>query len=227
MFRFASSACAPHRNSDWPKAAGILKRAMLPDSAPAISGPDNTAMPERPGLVELFVAFAKMSLAGFGGVLVWARRAIVDQHRWMTPDEFNEAFALCHFLPGPNIVNLSVVFGARFRGIPGSIAAFLGLIGPPVIIVTVLAAIYARYGEIPALQRTLAGVSCAAIGLFLAVIARMMMPLLKRRDPVALTLLAAVFIAIGILRFPLVPVLLTAIPLSVALTFATRRKAAA
>lgn len=58
----------------------------------------------------------------------------------MTPEEFNEAFALCHFLPGPNIVNLSVVFGARFRGIPGSIAAFLGLVGPPVVIVTVLAA---------------------------------------------------------------------------------------
>lgn len=200
---------------------------MRPDSAPAISETSDTATAERPGLLELFFAFAQMSLAGFGGVLVWARRAIVDHHRWMTPDQFNEAFALCHFLPGPNIVNLSVVFGARFRGIPGSVAAFLGLVGPPVVIVTMLAAIYARYGEIPALQRTLAGVSCAAIGLFLAVIARMMMPLLKRRDPVALSLLAVVFIAIGILRFPLVPVLLAVIPLSIALTFATRRKAAA
>lgn len=200
---------------------------MPPDSAPATAEPSDALTPHRPGLFELFVAFAKMSLAGFGGVLVWARRAIVDQHRWMTADEFNEAFALCHFLPGPNIVNLSVVFGARFRGIPGSIAAFLGLVGPPVVIVTVLAAVYARYGEIQALQRTLAGVSCAAIGLFLAVIARMMMPLLKRRDPVALALLGAVFIAIGVLRFPLVPVLLTAIPLSVVLTFVRRRKAAA
>jgi chromate transporter len=200
---------------------------MSSEIVPAMPRPDDPALRLRPGLFELFVAFAKMSLAGFGGVLVWARRAIVDQHRWMTPDEFNEAFALCHFLPGPNIVNLSVVFGARFRGIPGSIAAFLGLVGPPLVIVTVLAAIYARYGEIPALQRTLAGVSCAAIGLFLAVIARMMLTLLKRRDPVALALLAAVFVAIGILRFPLVPVLLTAIPLSVALTFATRKKAAA
>ena len=71
--------------------------------------------PIQPGLLELFVAFAKMSLAGFGGVLVWARRGIVDQHRWMTAEEFNETFALCHFLPGPNIVNLSVVFGSRFR----------------------------------------------------------------------------------------------------------------
>lgn len=207
--------------------AAILNLAMPSDTAPAISQTPDASTPERPGLFELFVAFAKMSLAGFGGVLVWARRAIVDQHRWMTPDEFNEAFALCHFLPGPNIVNLSVVFGARFRGIPGSIAAFLGLVGPPVVIVTVLAAIYARYGEIPALQRTLAGVSCAAVGLFLAVILRMMMPLLKKRDLATLTLLAVVFVAIGLLRLPLVPVLLTAIPVSFAVVFVMRRRATA
>jgi chromate transporter len=182
---------------------------------------------EPPHLFALFLAFAKMSLAGFGGVLVWARRAIVEQHRWMTPDEFNEAFALCHFLPGPNIVNLSVVFGARFRGIPGSIAAFFGLVGPPVILVTALAAIYAHYGQLPSLQRTLAGVSCAAVGLFLAVIARMMMPLLKRRDPVALTFLVGVFVAIGLLRLPLVWVLLAGIPLSIAIAFYRARKVVA
>ena len=72
-----------------------------------------------------------MSLAGFGGVLVFARRAIVEQHRWMTAEEFNETFALCHFLPGPNIVNLTMVFGSRFRGIAGGLAAFTGLLGPP------------------------------------------------------------------------------------------------
>lgn len=144
---------------------------MPTDSVATDSAPDTAVSPapavSPPGLVELFVVFAKMSLAGFGGVLVWARRALVDQHRWMTAEEFKEAFALCHFLPGPNIVNLSVVFGARFRGVPGSIAALIGLLGPPVVIVTVLAAIYARYGQIDALQRILAGVSCAAVGFFL------------------------------------------------------------
>jgi chromate transporter len=166
-----------------------------------------------------------MSLAGFGGVLVWARRAIVDQHRWMTAEEFNEAFALCHFLPGPNIVNLSVVFGARFRGVPGAVAALFGLLGPPVVIVTVLAAIYARYGQIDALQRILTGVSCAAVGLFLAVIARMTLPLLKRRDPVVLTVLAAVFVATGIVRIPLPIVLLAAVPASIVLTWWMHRRA--
>src|SRR6476646_10616679 len=161
----------------------------MPDSPPAgASEPDLPAPspPTPPGLIELFVAFAKMSLAGFGGVLVWARRGIVEQHRWMTADEFNETFALCHFLPGPNIVNLSVVFGSRFRGIPGGIAAFAGLVFPPMLIAIMLAAIYAHYSEIDALRRTLAGVACAAVGLLISAVFRMMRPLIKRRDSIGL-----------------------------------------
>jgi chromate transporter len=201
---------------------------MPSDSPPAaVPAPDVPAStpPIQPGLIELFVAFAKMSLAGFGGVLYWARRGIVDQHRWMTAEEFNETYALCHFLPGPNIVNLSVVFGSRFRGIAGGIAAFAGLIGPPMMIATILAALYARYGEIDALRRILAGVSCAAIGLLMATVARMIMPLLRKRDLVGLVVLAAVFVAIGVARLPLQAVLLVAIPLSIAITFAMQRRA--
>jgi chromate transporter len=200
---------------------------MPPDSpAAAVSAPD---IPKStpPGLIALFTAFAKMSLSGFGGVLYWARRAIVEQHRWMTADEFNETYALCHFLPGPNIVNLTLVFGSRFRGIAGGIAAFAGLMGPPMIVATILAALYARFGEIDALRRILAGVSCAAIGLLIANILRMMLPLLKRRDLVGFVLMAAVFIAVGLLRLPLPAVLLVAIPLSIAITFALRRRARA
>src|SRR4051795_8218684 len=177
---------------------------MPPDSPPAaIPAPDIQAPAQPPGLFQLFLAFAKISLSGFGGVLVFARRAIVEKYRWMTADEFNETYALFHFLPGPNICNLSVVFGARIRGIPGSLAAFAGLVGPPVVIVSVLGMIYARYGEVPALQRALAGVSCAAVGLVIGVAARMMGPLVKRRDPVAVGFLIAVFVEIGLLRLPL------------------------
>src|SRR5712672_1160424 len=199
---------------------------MPPDSPPAASPAPDLPTSTPPGLIALFVAFAKISLAGFGGVLVWARRAIVDQHRWMTADEFNETYALCHFLPGPNVVNLSVVFGSRFRGIPGSIAAFAGLLGPPVVVVTILAALYARYGEIDALRRILAGVSCAAVGLLLSAVFRMMMPLIKRRDLIGLVILAAVFIAVGLLRLPLPAVLLVASPVSIAISFVVRRRVA-
>jgi chromate transporter len=203
---------------------------MPPDLSPvAVPAPDTPSSTSStpPGLVELFVAFAKMSLAGFGGVLVWARRSIVDQHRWMTADEFNETFALCHFLPGPNVVNLSVVFGSRFRGMAGGMAAFAGLVGPPVVIVTILAALYARYGEIDTLRRILAGVSCAAVGLLISALFRMAMPLVRKRDLVGLVVLAVVFIAVGLLRLPLPAVLLVAIPLSIAISFVMRRRATA
>jgi chromate transporter len=201
---------------------------MPPDSrSDAVPAPDIPAShpPIQPGLAELFLAFAKMSLAGFGGVLVWARRGIVEQHRWMTAEEFNETFALCHFLPGPNIVNLSMVFGSRFRGLAGGIAAFAGLLLPPMALMTILGALYARYGEIDVLRRILAGVSCAAVGLAIAVVFRMMMPLIRKRDVVGLVLVAAVFIAIGLLRLPLAMVLLAAIPLSLAINFVLRRRA--
>src|SRR6478735_1407396 len=138
---------------------------MPPDSSsaavPVPGSPPETPTSPPPGLIALFIAFAKMSLAGFGGVMVFARRGIVEQHRWMTADEFNETFALCHFLPGPNIVNLSFVFGSRFGGLAGGLAAFAGLLGPPMLITTILASLYSRYGEIDALRRILAGVSCA------------------------------------------------------------------
>ncbi len=200
---------------------------MPPDSPLAAAPAPELPTPIPPGLIALFVAFAKMSLSGFGGVLAFARRGIVDQHKWMTADEFNEAFALCHFLPGPNIVNLSVVFGSRFRGIAGGIAAFAGLVGPPVVIVTILAALYAHFGEIDVLRRILSGVSCAAVGLLISVVFRMMMPLFKRRDVVGLVILLAVFVATGLLRLPLPAVLLVAVPLSIAITVAMRRRALA
>jgi chromate transporter len=198
---------------------------MVPDSQPAaVPAPDIPASqpPRQPGLAELFVAFAKMSLAGFGGVLYWARRGIVDQHRWMTAEEFNETYALCHFLPGPNVVNLSVVFGSRFRGIAGGISAFAGLLGPPMLIAIVLAALYMRFGQIDVLRRILAGVACAAIGLLLATVFKMTMPLVKKRDVVGLLILAAVFVAIGIARLPLQAVLLVGVPVSLAVTLLMR-----
>ena len=143
----------------------------------------------------------------------------------MTAEEFNETFALCHFLPGPNIVNLSVVFGSRFRGIAGGIAAFAGLLGPPMVIARSWRRSMPAIGEIDALRRILAGVACAAIGLLIATVVRMMLPLLRKRDLVGLVVLAAVFVAIGVARLPLQAVLLVAIPLSLAITFVMRRRA--
>src|ERR1700760_2143802 len=95
-----------HPTSQSPRAPSM---AALPAAAPDVS-----AAPVKPGsLLEIFLAFAWVSLRSFGGVLPWARRMLVIEKRWMTPQEFNEVLALCQFLPGPNIVNLCAVWGRR------------------------------------------------------------------------------------------------------------------
>jgi len=198
----------------------------MSSQSPPAAVPAHATNPVPPGLIALFAAFAKISLSGFGGVLVFARRSIVEEHRWMTAEEFNENYALCHFLPGPNVVNLSVVFGSRFRGVAGGVAAFAGLVGPPMALVTLLAALYAHFGEVDALRRSLAGVTCAAAGLLISAVVRMMAPLVKKREILLLLVMAAVFVAVGWLRLPLAWVLLVAAPISIAISSAARRQAA-
>lgn len=179
----------------------------------------------QPGLSELFFAFAAMSVAGFGGVLPWARRAVVDERKWLTAEEFNEAFSFSQLLPGPNIVNFSVIFGSRLRGPAGAAVALIGLMGPPLAIVIVLAMLYARYGEVGWMARMLAGLAAAAAGLIIATVAKMAKPLfaksLATKSAVAPLVALAVFVAIGIFRWPLPYVLLAIAPISIA--FAWRR----
>jgi chromate transporter len=163
-----------------------------------------------------------VSLSGFGGVLPWARRLIVDERRWMSAEEFNEAFSLSQFLPGPNIVNFSVVFGSRLHGVPGAVVALFGLMGPPVVIVTILGILYARFGEIDALQHILAGIAAAASGLIFATVAKMAEPVFRKIGP-GPVIAVACFVAIGLLRWPLQWVLLVLAPLSIALAWWLRR----
>ena len=120
-----------------------------------------------------------------------------------------------------------MVFGSRLRGIAGGVAAFTGLLLPPTLIMTVLSFIYARFGDVEVLRRILAGISCAAVGLLIAVVFRMMTPLVKRMNAVVLILMLGVFVAIGVLRLPLQAVLLVAITLSIGVTYLMRRKVAA
>ncbi|MFZ5690104.1 MAG: chromate transporter [Pseudomonadota bacterium] len=170
-------------------------------------------------LLELFFGFAKISVSGFGMILPWARRLIVDEKKWLTADEFNETFSLAQFLPGPNVVNMSVVLGARMRGAPGAAVALLGLLGPPALIATGLSALYAVYGDIDVLRRILTGIAAAAIGLMLAVIARMAEPLLRKGLTPAPLVMAATFVAVGVARWPLVQTLAVLAPASVALAW--------
>ena len=114
-----------------------------------------------PGVVGLFRGFLILGLTGFGGVLPLARHMVVEQRRWMTGAEFTELLSLCQFLPGGNIINLSVAIGLRFRGIPGAIAALIGLIAAPTAVVLVLGVIYARYSGERHVVHMFAGLAAA------------------------------------------------------------------
>jgi len=165
----------------------------------------------------LFLVFLSIALSGFGGVLPFARRALVERRGWLTGEDFTETLSLCQSLPGPNVVNLSIVVGSRACGWRGSLAAVAGLIGAPVVIVIGLGMLYGRFGALPQVQRAIIGVAAAAAGLVIATAARMAEPLLRSRALSAAPFMLAAFVAVGVLRLPLPYVLLVLFPLSVAL----------
>jgi chromate transporter len=181
--------------------------------------PSESGAPQPPGLAELFMAFAKMSLSGFGGVLAWARRMMVEERKWMTAEQFNEVYALCSFLPGGNIINFAVIFGGRFRGPLGSAAALAGLLGPPMVLILMIGAVYRYYGEVAWLRRALTGVAAAAAGLMMATVAKMVQPLFRNRAVVGPLIALATFVAISIMHWPLPLVLLVIVPVSIAYTW--------
>jgi chromate transporter len=194
-------------------------------SAPSVPGSAETAaLPQQPQptLAELFIAFATISLSGFGGVLAWSRRMMVEQRRWLTAEEFNETYALCSFLPGGNILNFSVVFGARLAGLRGALVAMAGLMGPPLCLVLIIAGIYAHYGEPALLRRALAGVAAAAAGLMMAAVAKMAQPLFRNRAVTGPLIAVATFAAIGIVRWPLPTVLAIIVPVSIGVAMVRR-----
>ena len=162
---------------------------------------------------ELFLGFLLVGLQGFGGVLPFARRMLVEQRRWLGDREFTEVLSLSQFLPGPNIVNVSIIVGNRFRGPLGSIAATLGLMLMPFVIVLALAALYARFADLTAVRGATAGVSAAATGLIIATGLKMARPL--KNIPWHIVMCALTFIAIALLRLPLLWTLAVLAPISV------------
>jgi len=192
--------------------ASLIPSSVEPPASPFSAAPQQP----QPTLTELFTAFAKISLSGFGGVLAWSRRMMVEERKWLTAEQFNETYALCSFLPGGNILNFSVVFGARFGGVRGALVAVAGLMGPPLLLVLVIASIYARYGDLPPLRRALTGVAAAAAGLMIATVAKMAQPLFRNRAVIGPLIALATFVAIGIVQWPLPLVLAVIVPVSIA-----------
>jgi chromate transporter len=169
---------------------------------------------ESVALGTLFLTFAKIGLCGISSLLVWARRVIVDEQHWMSEAEFVETLSVCQFLPGPEISNISIYVGSKFRGAVGAIVALLGLTLAPLAIGLVLGTLYLRYPHLPVIQKILGGLSAAAAGLLIATGIKMLWP--HRNRPTALFFAALAFAGIIFAKFPLLTVLLGLVPLSIA-----------
>ena len=158
-------------------------------------------------LLELYLGFLSIGARSFGGVLPWAHRVMVEERRWIAPADFAEVLALCQFLPGPNVGNVSVVLGRRWFGPLGSAVAFGGLMALPLVWVFALALLYADYASYPAVRAVVTGVGIAGGGLFIGTALKLATPLVHKPWGMALAVSCFAVIAIGRLSlFAVLPV---------------------
>jgi chromate transporter len=176
-----------------------------------MSPSSQTAEQQRPhSKIDLCLTFAAIALQGFGGVLTIIQREMVEKRRWLTPKEFTEDWAVSQILPGGNVVNLCIILGNRYFGWRGALAALAGILLPPLVIVLILATLYNQFVHLPEVAGAVRGMGAAAAGLIGAVSLKMIPGLKKNemRAGISIALIAITFIAVGLLRWPLVYVVL-------------------
>jgi chromate transporter len=191
--------------------------------------------PPKLSLLEFFLLFSRIGLSSFGGgVSVWIHRSVVEHRGWLGESEFSAALAFARVMPGVNIVNLGVLIGHRLRGFGGAVAAVLGLLVGPSLVVIGLAVLYRQFARSIILDDALQGMASSGAGLLIGMglksgsrIIRTGLTSAGRRaeGAGAIVVLVAVFVFVGLLRFPTVPVVLCLAPCSWALAFFAGRKA--
>lgn len=177
------------------------------------SSPAANTEPERPrprSLTDLFVSFTLLALQGFGGVLAVVQRELVEKKQWMTREEFVEEWSVAQIMPGPNVVNLSLMIGGRYFGLPGALAALAGMLVLPLVVVLALGLVYAQFSGNPQVAGALRGMGAVAAGLIAATGIKLASAL--RQHPLGVPACIALgigsFIGIVVLRWPLAWVLL-------------------
>lgn len=184
---------------------------------PATGGPGSPAA--------LFMAFTRLALQGFGGVLPVAQRELVERLGWLTREDFLALLALGQVLPGPNVVNLALMIGDRFFGWRGAAAALAGILAAPLVLVLALAALAQQFQGLPQVQGALRGMGVVAAGLVAAMTWRLASSLRKNRLglPLCLGLMLLTVAGVAALRWPLAAVVLSLGPLAMALAYWRQR----
>ena len=172
----------------------------------------------RPRLLSIFLAFLKVGLTSFGGgTSAWMHREVVERHRWLTDEQFLASLTVAQVLPGANPVNMAVYLGLQLRGALGASLAAAGMVAPAFGMILALGLLYSYVSASPATHMVLSGLAAVGVGATLVLGAKGARPF--RRRPIPVLIAAATFIAVGVLRWPLVPVVLVAVPVSILLSF--------
>lgn len=173
---------------------------------------DAHAAEERPrptSLRDLFISFTLLALQGFGGVLAVVQQELVERKRWMTREEFVEEWSVAQIMPGPNVVNLALMIGSRYFGLPGALAALAGMLAVPTVVVLVLVFFYGQFADHPGVAGALRGMGAVAAGLITAAGLRLLSTF--RHNPLGLPVCVALalagFAGVAMLRWPLFAVL--------------------
>ena len=179
-------------------------------SSPPGAGSDTAPRPQPRSLGDLYWSFTILALQGFGGVLAVVQRELVERKRWMTREEFVEDWAVAQIMPGPNVVNLSLMIGSRYFGLRGALAALAGMLSVPLLVVLGLALLHARFAGHPQLAGALRGMGAVAAGLIAATGLKLFGALARHPlgVPACIGLGLAAFVGIALLRWPLAWVLL-------------------
>lgn len=174
----------------------------------AVTTHDTVAGPR--SKTELLLTFASIAMQGFGGVLTIIQRELVDKRRWLTQKEFTEDWAVSQILPGGNVVNLCIILGNRYFGWRGSVVALAGLLVPPLFLVLLLATAYNQFVHLPEVAGAVRGMGAAAAGLIAAASIKMLSGLKKNEmgRAACAVLIVLTFVAVALLRWPLVYVVL-------------------
>lgn len=163
----------------------------------------------------LFLAMTRLTLSGVGGLLPFAERILVRELGWMEREEFLHLLSICQALPGPNLINLAAIVGLQAFGWSGALVALAGLLIPSLLILAVLASHAATWLASPASHGALHGMALVTAGLVLGMSLRYLPRLRSRARHMVLA--GAAFVAVGLLRWPLLQVMLALAPVSVAL----------
>jgi chromate transporter len=191
---------------------------MLPEASAAV--------PVRVGLSQLLATFVRLGTMTFGGgVQSWIHREVVQRLGWINDKSFLSGMTVAQILPGANPVNMALYVGLQLRGGVGAAVAVFGMLIPAFCTTLLLGALYRSYGHLAAVHFVLAGMAAAGVGATLT----MGIKVARRlpRNLVTALIAVTVFVLVGVLRWPMIPVVVVMVPLSIALAFVAERKSEA